>query len=159
MSERKWLPDEYSDEVFPPPRDSPDAWVRKMAADVYALDKNDLSAALDGEGHLIVLHDGDVLKFSWTEHFGLAEVTFGPDGIWTVDRQPPPECTQVMQPGDPDTVAYGSNGEQALHEFVTAWVDNETPDEFMSVDVIYYTWSDGIPFRFQGGKFTEVPKA
>jgi hypothetical protein len=57
----KWMPSCYMDEVVPPPRDSPQAWVVRLDDGAYALD----SGGWDDETRTL-LKDGETVMFDWT---------------------------------------------------------------------------------------------
>jgi hypothetical protein len=150
MSERMWIPADYLDEVMPPPTASPDDWIYRVPGDVYALKPGDYLADAAPPR---ILCDGDIVEFEWTEDFGAAVFCIDEAGNWSVDRQPPPETTHVCECGDPDTLAYGHHGAEALAEFAEQF-RGEVPDE---TTIHYYTWSESpTKFRFQAGKFTAV---
>jgi hypothetical protein len=152
---RQWVPSDYIDEISPPPRATPGAWVTSLPGDAYALaPADDLDEATPR-----VLHDNDTVPFHWTEHFGRATLTSGADRIWSVDRPPPPETTHICALGDPETLAYGRNGAAALVAFIKQWIEND-PDPGQRVTLTYYTWSDEpVNFLFHAGAFSEIKGA
>lgn len=150
---REWVPECYVDEVSPPPRASASDWVMKLPGDAYALAPFDVG---EDEPHR-VLHDGDVVRFHWTEHFGTATLLIGEGGSWSVDCEPPEPVTHVCAIGDAETLAYGA-GRGALEEFVRQWIENDA--EPAAIAVAYYTWSETpTSFEFRGGAFRQIAGA
>ena len=62
MTDREWMPVDYIDEVSPPWRASPDAWIDEVKDGVAVL-----GPVEDEDGHRLKVKLGDVVKFSWQE--------------------------------------------------------------------------------------------
>lgn len=146
---RKWVPESYVDEISPPGRSSPSAWIVSVPGDAYALAPCDEHEP----GEPQILRDGAVVQFAWTESFGEAMFLVGEDRKWTVDREPPEGVTHVCYVGDPDSMGYGK-GRAALENFAVNWIENE-PDPGQEMMIKYYAWSEApVHFVFNGGAFT-----
>ncbi|MBR0649539.1 hypothetical protein GXW78_07700 [Roseomonas terrae] len=147
--EKTWVPADWVDEITPPPRATPDAWI-VLAADGAPM----LAGCHDGPlgdrtpeggedttsfGNPRLLRDGDVVVFMFTRNWGTAVLTVNQDGTWSVDREMPPEATSVWIPGDHETV----DGD------VAALVENcSLQHEIGDHEIEYFEWSDGDPFVF-----------
>jgi hypothetical protein len=139
-----FLPDDYMDEIVPPTRQSPDAWVTRLDDGAYALD-----ADSDMSGPTL-LSEGQIVKFCRLTNYGNAILTIGEDAH-TVEPPMPAEAENVMVLFDPDTLSPG----------VRELVENlrESPHDLSeSFELIYYTWSTGEDYRFDqaSGKFTAI---
>lgn len=156
----QWVPEFLVDEIAPPPRDTPDAWivgtyhlsdritgvVLGEAEPVGPIEKGKHLAALLGEG----------VSFCAFRDFGTLEVTIRADGSFSADGHVEPSATHFCMPGDSDTLEF------SLHRFVAAFLEGATlPHDLPEiVTVEQYRWdppvtlylvksADGTP-RFVG---------
>jgi hypothetical protein len=144
MPDRKWIPTEYQDEVIPPPRDTPDAWLRR------ATDGTWLLAPSEDLGFVRVLVDGDIVEFDWTVNLGSSEFVVRSDGPWHIDPpapEPPDGCTlQLMEAGDPESMEF------SVENFARNWLDRDRSPT--STTVVFYAWSNApVAFVFNKGAF------
>lgn len=152
MTDRKWMPSEYADEVVPPPRPTPDAWIITLSDGAHALAGGEPYGEDAGPGR--ALKEGDVVNFDWTENFGNRELTFhkSDDGWkWTLDGDeplaPPDGYMNVAEVGDWETAM------PSLDEFAETYSDSGVEDG-ETITVTFYAWSaNDVPFVFRGGKF------
>jgi hypothetical protein len=106
----EWMPSCYMDEVVPPARDSPQAWVVRLSDGAYALD----SVGWDDETGTL-LRDGEKVMFDWTIIISKREWTGSdwsptlppePDGTsgWMAAPEGEPfllaDAAQFLEPGD-----------------------------------------------------------
>jgi hypothetical protein len=106
----EWMPSCYMDEVVPPPRNSPQAWIVRLADGAYALD----GAGWDDETGTL-LKDGEAVMFDWTVIIGEREWTgsawlpplpIEPPGAgeWMAAPEGEPfllsDAEKVLQPGE-----------------------------------------------------------
>ena len=108
---REWTPVGYIDEISPPGRDSPDAWIERVAGDVAELapveeDRDD--------AYRLRVQVGEVVCFSWQELHGVIPCKIWPDRHQLL-ASPPPTFTRVC-------TLYGEGG------FVETSVDGIVTD-------------------------------
>jgi hypothetical protein len=135
-----WLPSDLMDEMIPPPRPSPDAWITSFDDGAPALDRGEDDET--GRPRRSPLKDGEIVNFQSCTHYGCATLTLKAGREWSVDRPMPPEAENVcaMEGWQIDTLAPDVEGcAQALFD-----TDAE-PDDY---ELSYYTWSADIPHRF-----------
>jgi hypothetical protein len=157
MTDRKWTPSAYVDEISPPPRAHPSDWISFLPdgeGGAYALDENEGYA--DQEMPPIMLTEGQVVGFQWIEVFGTSELLIDADGAFRFDPPPPdaPPGAHMMawEPGEPDSVM------PSPQEFAEAILEQIGPDTATTVQ--FYAWSDAdVPFAFRGGKFEPVDQS
>ena|SRR5579871_5994808 len=145
--DKKWLPSHYQDESIPPPRPSPSDWVTQVGDTFYLIGPGD-----DEEADAI-LTDGQMMHFEWTAVLGEGEVTVELDDH--EDRTvhcsiaipvAPPGCSlHMMEPKEFEYVC----------DNLETFAEDLRPGDHPRL-IIFYTWSDGIPFRFQSGQFVAV---
>ena len=155
MTERKWVPAEYQDEVVPPGRSSPNDWITRMSDGAPALASGDPSEDDDVAGR--ALKPGEVVDFDWVETYGQRSLTFrcGGDGwTWELDGDEP-----IASPGGDMTVAEVGNWESmmpGLEDFASAYAKNGVEDG-ETITVLFYAWSHRhTPFVFREGAFHEI---
>jgi hypothetical protein len=155
MTDRKWMPAEYQDEVVPPARATPSDWIVKL---------NDGAPALAGgdpdETPGRALKDGDVVEFDWVEDYGNHQLTFkeaeddtGYCGLtWEIDGDIP-----TASAGGHMAVAEVDDWESvmsSLDEFAEALIDNNPPTPGDRIVVKFYAWSGyRTPLVFRTGAF------
>lgn len=142
--ERGWVPTEYVDEVSPPNRASPDAWIVRLADGAFAL-----AGPEDGDDPGAILRDGETVLFDWQEDHGDGEIKqrTGDDGKPELYADPPmpADATHVWLPFDYDSISNS----------VANLVKN-TPAE-IGDRVEYYACSNpSVPFIFRAGQFHAV---
>lgn len=138
-TEVTWLPSELMDEMIPPTRPTPDAWIASLDDGAPALD----NGGEDDERRLTKLQDGQIVSFqSLTDH-GTAELTIRSATDWTANPSMPAAAKQVcaMNGWQIDSLST------SVAECVQAIMENEQgqPGEY---ELSYHTWSDDIPHRF-----------
>lgn len=144
---RKWLPTDYSDEVIPPPRVSPTAWVVPQADGSWEMAANEIA----DYPQPIPLVEGQIVSFQWTEDFGTAELCFETDGTFTLDcdepRAPDGGHMNVAIDGDWETV---SPSVEELVENIRNGGDSEGVET-----ISFFAWSTRSDrFVFSNGKFS-----
>lgn len=133
-----FVPEEYMDEVTPPPRPSPDAWLLKTADGAWHLAAEDDEAEGDVAGP--PLADGDVVTFGRNRVWPRFTLTVTEDGHRTSEPVDP-GCTLFCVPGDPDTLSLD------LSELAAILRDDAETESLVDG----YDWSDPIPFLFKVG--------
>ena len=138
MTIRAYLPHDYQDEVVPPPRATPTAWIEALPGDVFAL-----APADDDAEPSTFFQPGDVVAFDWTETYGSIVVTTAEDGTFTCDRPPDPRANCIWIAGDIDT----------LSESVESFVAEHASDGYRGpVQLEQYAWSARPErYRFETG--------
>lgn len=142
---KKWVPSDYVDEITPPPRETPDAWIE---------DYGNL-AAIDDAHPPQPLAEGEIVNFSWVETLGSVTITIAEDGSWTsnppIPETPEGACSHIWAPFDPDTMSFD------VDSFASAMLENDGPGE---IDAEIYAWSiENTPYRFHAGRFVSVKEA
>lgn len=84
---RLWWPEAFVDEVMPPGRATPDAWLTRLSDGAHAI-AGDEERELDP----IRLTEGMEVAFLQQDTLGRARLTFEDDGKVTWSPAPPPEC-------------------------------------------------------------------
>ena len=153
MSDRKWLPADYIDEVCPPGRDTPTAWIKRAAGDRWILFGDSLNE--DDEDGRLSAAPGDFVQFQWYEDGGQVDVQLNGDGTYRVlGAVPAGDVFRVQY--EPDWIA--TTFEQCIED----WVDLD-PDDDSIITIDAVTWSDPIPFRLvvdaAGARFEQVTGA
>ncbi|MBT9373214.1 hypothetical protein [Rhizobium sp. CSW-27] len=141
MSETKFLPENWADEIIPPPQSSPDAFIRKTAEgfQLYPVGWN----VVDEEKSYYVqpLEQGDVIRFIEHRHHGLYTLHIAEDGSFDVPPGIPAEANCFMLEGDLE----GDTLSSSLQEFV----ESDAVERGGSYEIEAYYWSDeGTPYRF-----------
>ena len=144
---RKWLPNHYSDEVIPAPRISPTAWVVTREDGSWELAANEIADM----PMPIPLVEGEIVAFQWTEDFGTAELCFESDGSFTLDcdepRAPDGGHMNVAIDGDWESV---SPSVEELVENIRDGGDSEGVET-----ISFFAWSTGSDrFVFSSGEFS-----
>lgn len=156
MTDRKWCPADWLDEVPPALGTSPEEFLKRNAAGVLQLFPLD-GADEDPEDIAWMVHDltpGEIITFYWTEKRGSRTVTIHEDGTWSLD-----------EPFSADTNcfsdAYGLVDVDSLDGVVQALKDDAhaLPCE---VGIDGWVWSDGTHFRVEvlesgAARLIEVP--
>lgn len=154
MTDRKWLPKDYQDEVIPPPRNSPNDWIVRLPGDAYGLAPADEEY---GDPH--VLKDGDIVEFDWTVYHGQASffVADDADRNWWIDVDEPkvPEGGYMIVAEHCNAIDTMQDG---LSDFAKAFIENLTNADLpCETTIIFYSWSlKSVKFRFQNGQFHSI---
>jgi len=146
--QRLYIPAAYVDEVCPPGRVNPDAWIGTPAGDVWLLaTEEDIDFGL-------TLKPGETIEFDGVERLGAVEVEIRDDG------------THAARGLVPDGVTHFTFGmdvlADTLDEFVREWLSlgmDVDDDRLVLVDMA--RWSpEHEPFRFEvaegGPRFVPV---
>lgn len=80
---REWWPELLLDEVMPPGRSDPSAWIIGAEGDLYLISDGDAYDPEEKEGVLAHARIGDRLDFYSCDRLGDVEVTFNADGTFT----------------------------------------------------------------------------
>lgn len=142
---RQWIPTDWLDEVVTGLADKPSDFLTRREDGTLELRPTDPPDDPDvPDWRVKALTPGEVVKFSWTENYGVGTLIVGEDGRWTCDRDFPDTATHFWLPFDSSTM------ESSLNALVTGeggWGDAD-PLEPGEYTVGAYTWSEGpgIPF-------------
>lgn len=135
-----WLPHELQDEVVPPVRETPDAWIISLSDGAPALAYDNFYGGDDTPpGRL--LRDGEIVEFDEFQDYGGGTLTVNPDGTFTADPPMPAQanCVRTDLENVTDSiehlVAHGGPG-------------LDCPLEPGEHDLDFYHWSD-VPGRFR----------
>ena len=77
---RQWWPNELVDEIMPPGRATPQAWLKPDASGITQIYGDD-----DEKTVLARLEPGSVVEFLWMEKRGSVDIQLMPDGTWSLD--------------------------------------------------------------------------
>ncbi len=156
MSERKWLPSEWLDEIVPIQGTSPDDFLKRNEAGVLQL------VALDDPEDTCWgptdLTPGQIVEFSWFEDRGYATLIVREDGTWYCD--PPFEGEgNCIADSDGDIIA------QSVEDYVQQRTEPMFGGEALepgSHELDGWYWSDPISFRVKvlesgAASFEQVP--
>lgn len=150
MSDRKWLPVEYIDEICPPARDTPTAWIKRAAGDRWILFGDSLNE--DDEDGRLSAAPGDIVQFQWYEDGETVDVQINGDGTFRV--------LGTVPSGNAFWVLFDHESTaDSFDACVSQWIEND-PDDDLTITIGSTTWSDPIPFRLvidaAGARFEEV---
>ena len=135
-----YIPSNLADEISPPPRETPDAWIVEKDGLFFILALGD--GEEDDDDALEPLLTGAAVKFMRLETFPDARLMLEEDGTFTVDPPAPEGAEQVMIWGETDS----------MDDSVQNLVENFMPDPGEH-ELQFYTWHDEV-WTFDGGKFT-----
>jgi len=160
MTQREWWPSDYADEVMPPGRESPSAWIRGPRGDTYELAgaDDDIEGAERDDDHPRIVRPGEVIDFVWCESLGTVEVTIFPDGAHRVHGVVPAHATHFWLAGDPESLAHD------IPSFVRRYRETEDVPEPVRETVRLAQWSAEIPHVLivtaaEGPQFMELTAA
>ncbi len=137
------VPTVFVDEVTPPPRPHPDAWVDFGPDGGFCLRTDDPDDGVHRLAH------AEIVPFMRLYAWPHATLTFRENGGYTVEPPAPAGAEQVMIVGEPDTMA-GDVGE--LVDFLR---DNDDALPGDSHLLSFYTWTDeSWRFDAETGKLT-----
>jgi hypothetical protein len=153
MVNRTWMPSDYQDEMIPPARPSPSAWVEPVEKGGFAL-----AAAWPKQSGAKPrpLAEGDIVSFDWTEDHGQAQFTIHPDRSWSCTMAQPttPEggWMNVAVLGDWDTMA------DSLIDFAEEQIQKDPGSR--TETIVFYSWSQrSYPYEFRSGEFHPIASA
>jgi hypothetical protein len=155
MSEREWFPAEWVDEVCPPSKATPDAFIVKDCDGwLLGYGPGDTGVHInDADLYNQPLEVGDVVSFVSCDRYDDIEATLKRDGSYQLHGTLPPDHNTIIVDGDIDT----------LHEGFEALIEalKTTGDEFHVSHLIFSDdmnenrvmlsfarWSDPLPHRF-----------
>lgn len=132
---RRWVPEFLVDEVTPPPRETPDAWLPTECISGRMIVADDLE-----DGPAVALTIGDTMEFAWVVDHGTIVFEIAADGTFTTDRPIPPEANSFLEIGDTDTLG------EAAEVFARNWAESAFgygEETSMTVDVYVYVYQWG----------------
>lgn len=138
MSQTKFLPEDWSDEVSPAPQPNPDDFIQKTETG-FQLHPVDPLDEQEAEFHIQPLEHGEIVTFLEHRHHGNFTLDIAEDGTFTVSPDVPAEANCFMSDGNLDTF---SRSPKDLAKVL------ERGERY---EIEAYFWSDkdkGIPFRF-----------
>ncbi len=141
----EWWPEAYCDEVMPPPRVSPDAWVVQLA-DGYALAAPE-ARAWEPER----LTDGETVLFTQRIDHGGATLDLFADGTWQVSR-PMPAAAESVYAVQAESLAETVEG--CVREILDIAGAAAAAGTY---DLAYYTFTEAAPYRFDAATGTFSP--
>lgn len=132
---RTWIPEAYLDEVTPPGRASPDAWIERgddgklWIAPAWSSERT---------SPRLPLEEGQVVGFYWCDEFGAVRVQFKDDGTFKPLGPVEPKATHFWGVGDPGSLA------DSLAAMAKTEAEHlkSTEDEYCLFDVQMATWAD-----------------
>lgn len=145
--DRKWLPEHLTDEVSPPGRASPDAWIIGRVADPDGDDDLWRIGGWEADDEPVDdtrrdMRPGEVVTFVYVVDLGEVDVTIDPDGGYAAHGPVPAEATHFWERGDTDTLAC------SLTEFADCYAENTLPGDLPDrIRVRMAQWSGEIPHR------------
>lgn len=140
-----WLPEIYCDEVTPPPRATPDAWLTRRADGTPALASDDPVAAEDEPGDTAAsLVDGEAVPFTRLADHGRATLAIRPDGSWSVSAPMPAAAEQVCALDGFQSETLSGSVEEVVEALQELLGDDAAGDYALS----YYTYEKAVVFRF-----------
>lgn len=155
---KRWMPAEWQDEIVPPARETPDAWIVSAADGVPMLagcyhgplgEDPDLKPTDDQPwGSPRLLSDGEIVPFCFTRDWGSAELTVRDDGTWSVDREMPSQANCVAVSGEWETVSAS----------IADLVRNSDMRDPETWTLAYYEWSEESPFVFDAATRRFLPQ-
>lgn len=106
MTELKFVPDQWCDEVSTEPQNTPDAFIVRDG-EGWKLRPADEDDAKDLESfpHIPVKH-GDIVLFNEYRNFGTHKLDVDNEGGWTVDPEPPNYANCFALPYDFESMAH-----------------------------------------------------
>lgn len=137
MTDRKWLPSEWMDEMPPTSSKSPSDFLKRNTDGVLQLTQID-----DDESSSLIksIELGAEVAFTWYEHRGQSTLTIRDDWTWSIDP-----------PFDADTNCYRSDDADSeniwceMQDLVDDMRDND--GEPGTCEVEGWTWSDDVLFE------------
>lgn len=140
---RRWVPDEYADEIMPGGTVSPDEWIVGFCGAGWIIgspqedERKDYTCAL--------VQPGDEIGFDWHEPRGHDTLTIFPDGTWQLAAGGPADWTCVFDLEDFE------NTDDSLDRFArnnARMHDLRKGDEPITLDVGFAKWGHAA-FRLE----------
>lgn len=138
-----YVPAMLTDEVSPPPRETPDAWLRQENGRFY-IDARGVYYSDEEMAKGIEITFGKAIEFMRLEDFGEATLIVHADRGFSVEPPMPAGAESVCVEHDPDTLA------NSVEEMVASDFSALEPGEYA---ISYFTWHDEL-WTFDGAKFT-----
>ncbi|WP_424363567.1 hypothetical protein [Methylocystis parvus] len=131
---QKWWPEHFLDEVMPPGRDHPTAWIETIGGRACI-------AAPDDDREPRELKDGDLVRFQRCDDYGVIDLHLRPDG-YSLSQDPPKEAEQccVLDGWNVETVAI--DVAEMVESLRDAGADPET------YRAAFYTFVDTGDWRY-----------
>ena len=143
---RTWIPEEYLDEVTPPGRASPDAWLEPAFEGGSQIAR---AWDADEDAPPIPVEEGQVVAFMWCDEFGAVKVQFKDDGTFKALGPVDPRTTHFWQVGDPGSLADSLEEMAKIEaEEIKATKIDGHDCEFSIVEVQMATWAEK-PVRYR----------
>jgi hypothetical protein len=144
MNERLYWPAEWADEIMPPGKPSPDAFLVACAGPKWKLGyaagekMNDEETCQFAQPVAV----GDVVEFIWSEDRGEATVQFSPDGSYRM--------VEGVEPGDYDCVRIAFDNDtinDSLAKLAAALSDSY---DFADPQLVQFArWNEPEPYRLE----------
>jgi hypothetical protein len=155
MSEREWFPAEWVDEVCPPSKATPDAFIVKDGDGwLLGYGQGDTGVHInDADLYNQPLEVGDVVSFVSCDRYDDIEATLKRDGSYQLHGALPPDHNTIIVDGDIDTLHEGFEALIAAlkapgDEFhISNMIFPDGLDE-NRVTLSFARWSDPLPHRF-----------
>lgn len=137
MTELKFVPEQWCDEVTATPATTPNAFIQKIEGS-YVLRPADKDEADDHDSFPhITVKNGDTVTFAEHRHFGSFRLNIREDRSWDTDLSFPTYANYFALAWDWETMA------DSIPELIT-----NSELEPGSHDLIIYWWGDGHAWRF-----------
>jgi hypothetical protein len=138
-----YFPQDLVDEIMPPDRPTPDAWIVDLDDGAPALDLR--FSPDEANSNCRALKDGDHVIFVSRSDYGVWPLKLTAEG-YTVDVPMPSEANTCCILGGFQAETLATSLEECvrlLREYVG---DSFEPDDVF--EVFYYAFDDGVPYRF-----------
>lgn len=138
---RTWVPEHFLDEITPPGRATPEAWLTEIpnAKGRYRIEQR-WPDDENPDGFDVAV--GDLVGFLACDDHGSVEVQIKRDGTYSVTGGVSASATHFCCLGDVDTLA------DSMEEFVKLYVDNWPHDSDAETETVCMaTWSKIVRFR------------
>lgn len=153
MSNRQWIPFDYVDEISPPGRETPDAWIERTEAG-----RAILSPIEGGDSFRLTPKVGDVVPFYWQEQVAELQLRVWSDHhVLDGDAPPASSFNRVC-------TTYGDGGfvDSTLDELIDQVRADGLNEEPLTISVFFYLDSVKVErFRLidNGGALSFAPAA
>lgn len=141
MKQRTWIPEAYLDEITPPGRPSPDAWLTRLPDGQICIAKAWDFAEEGNEP--IKLEIGQTVGFYWCDELGEVKVQFKDDGTFAALGPVDAAATHFWAAGDPGSLAASL---EEMSKFEAAQIKQTKVDgqesEYSICDVQTATWAE-----------------
>ncbi|MBB3937904.1 hypothetical protein [Aureimonas phyllosphaerae] len=139
----QWTPKHLVDEVTPPPRDSPSAWIVGLApaSTLYVIAGFDDDAELGETATTCAV--GETMMFKPYREFNSIYVTVQPDGSWDTSD---PIRAEADHFADENGDFIGGSVSEVISHFQSA---DERRNEVAEFRIHSYHWGNAKPFRLE----------